>query len=162
MTEETHNAAMAGSIGIVMAIGVSAVLGWFLILGMLFSIQDLDRTINSPTGQPVAQIFLDTVGDKGAVVLMVCIVRVICALSPQHRIIIVPADGEHLFAGSTQVIVIGAMFFCGTFSVTSNSRMMYAFARDGGYPGHRFFHKVDAKRKSPVRTGAFPFTCLFH
>ena len=45
------------------------------------------------------------------------------------------------------------MFFCGTFSVTSNSRMMYAFARDGGIPGHRFFHKVDAKRKSPVRTG---------
>ena len=94
MTEETHNAAMAGSIGIVMAIGVSAVLGWFLILGMLFSIQDLDRTINSPTGQPVAQIFLDTVGDRGAVVLMVCITRFICALFPPHRIIIVPADGE--------------------------------------------------------------------
>ena len=55
-----------------------------------------------------------------------------------------------------QVIVIGAMFFCGTFSVTSNSRMMYAFARDGGIPGHRFFHKVDAKRKSPIRTGTPP------
>lgn len=122
MTEETHNAAMAGPIGIIMAIGVSAVLGWYLILGLLFSIQDLDATINSPTGQPVAQIFLDTVGEKGAVVLM--------------------------------VIVIGAMFFCGTFSVTSNSRMMYAFARDGGIPGHRFFHKVDARRKSPVRAGA--------
>ncbi|KAI0084518.1 APC amino acid permease [Irpex rosettiformis] len=120
MTEETHNAAMAGPIGIVMAIGVSAVLGWFLIIGLLFSIQDLDGTVNSATGEPVAQIFLDTVGQKGAIVLM--------------------------------VIVIGAMFFCGTFSVTSNSRMMYAFARDGGIPGHKFFHKVDAKRKSPVRT----------
>ena len=54
------------------------------------------------------------------------------------------------------MIVIGAMFFCGTFSVTSNSRMMYAFARDGGIPGHRFFHKVDPKRKSPIRTGAPP------
>ena len=32
MTEETHNAAMAGSIGIIMAIGVSAVLGLFLML----------------------------------------------------------------------------------------------------------------------------------
>ena len=71
MTEETHNAAMAGSIGIIMAIGVSAVLGLFLLLGLLFSIQDLDRTVSSPTGQPVAQIFLDTVGEKGAVVLMV-------------------------------------------------------------------------------------------
>ncbi|CAL1702473.1 unnamed protein product [Somion occarium] len=120
MTEETHNAAVSGPIGIVMAIGVSAVLGWFLILGLLFSIQDLDSTVASPTGQPVAQIFLDTVGEKGAIVLM--------------------------------VIVIGSMFFCGTFSITSNSRMMYAFARDGGIPGHKFFHKVDMKRKSPVRT----------
>lgn len=71
MTEETHNAAMAGSVGIVMAIGCSAVLGWFLILGLLFSIQDLEGTIGSATGQPVAQIFLDTVGEKGAIVLMV-------------------------------------------------------------------------------------------
>ncbi|KAI0773134.1 amino acid transporter [Trametes elegans] len=120
MTEETHNAAMSGSIGIIMAIGVSAVLAWFLILGLLFSIQDLDATVNSPTGQPVAQIFLDTVGEKGAIVLM--------------------------------VIVIGAMFFCGTFSLTSNSRMMYAFARDGGIPGHKFFHKVSKASQSPIRT----------
>ena len=62
---------MSGSIGIVMAIGVSAVLGWFLILGLLFSIQDLNGTITSTTGQPVAQIFLDTVGERGAIVLMV-------------------------------------------------------------------------------------------
>ena len=71
MTEETHNAAMAGPVGIVTAIGVSAVLGWFLILGLLFSLQDLDATVSSSTGQPVAQIFLDTVGEKGAIVLMV-------------------------------------------------------------------------------------------
>lgn len=72
MTEETRNAAMSGSIGIVMAIGVSAILGWYLLLGLLFSIQDLDATVNSATGQPVAQIFLDTVGTDGAIVLMVC------------------------------------------------------------------------------------------
>ena len=145
MTEETHNAAMAGSIGIIMAIGVSAVLGLFLMLGLLFSIQSLEDTVNSPTGQPVAQIFLDTVGEKGAIVLMV-------------------RRWEHFFrsgapltrAARGQVIVIGAMFFCGTFSVTSNSRMMYAFARDGAIPGHKFFHKVDPKSKSPTRTGAWP------
>lgn len=120
MTEETHNAAMSGSIGIVMSIGVSAILGWFLILGLLFSIQDYDNTIASPTGQPVTQIFLDTVGQNGAIVLM--------------------------------VIIIGAMFFCGTFSVTSNSRMMYAFSRDGAIPGSSFFHKVDRRWRSPIRT----------
>ncbi len=71
MTEETQNSAMAGSLGIIMAIGVSAVLGWFLILGLLFSIQDLDATVGTSTGQPVAQIILDTVGERGAIALMV-------------------------------------------------------------------------------------------
>jgi len=120
MTEETRNAAMSGSIGIVMGIGISAILGWYLLLGLLFSVQDLEGTIASPTGQPVTQIFLDTVGEDGAIVLM--------------------------------VIIIGAMYFCGTFSVTSNSRMMYAFARDGGIPGHTFFNKVSKQWRSPIRT----------
>lgn len=71
MTEETHNAAMSGPIGIVTAIGASAVLGWYLILGLLFSMQDYDSTVGTATGEPVAQIFLDTVGEKGAIVLMV-------------------------------------------------------------------------------------------
>lgn len=74
MTEETRNAALAGPLGIITAIGVSAVLGWFLILGLLFSVQNLPRTVASPTGQPVAQILLDAVGEKGAIVLMVRVV----------------------------------------------------------------------------------------
>lgn len=32
---------------------------------------------------------------------------------------------------------------------------MYAFARDGGIPGHRFFGKVNQRWKSPIRTGGF-------
>lgn len=74
MTEETHNAAMSGALGIIMAIGVSAVLGWFLLLSLLFSIQDYEGTITSATGEPSAQIFLDTVGEKGAIVLMVIVI----------------------------------------------------------------------------------------
>ena len=29
---------------------------------------------------------------------------------------------------------------------------MYAFARDGGIPGHKFFHRVDPETGSPIRT----------
>lgn len=120
MTEETNNAATAGSWGILTSIGVSAVLGWFLILGLLFSIQDYAATIGSNTGQPVAQIIIDSAGQRPGIALM--------------------------------VVIVVAMFFCGTFSITSNSRMMYAFSRDGALPGSKFFHKVDIKRKSPIRT----------
>ena len=63
--------AMSGPIGIVMAISVSAIIGWFLILALLFSIQDYASTVASATGQPVTQILLDTVGEKGAIALMV-------------------------------------------------------------------------------------------
>ena len=57
-----------------MAIGVSAIIGWFLIISLLFCIQDYTSTVGSPTGQPVTQILLDTVGERGAVALMVCTV----------------------------------------------------------------------------------------
>jgi hypothetical protein len=56
-----------------LSIGVSAFMGWFLILCLLFSIQDYDATIGTSTGQPVAQIFLDTVGEGGAIALLVIV-----------------------------------------------------------------------------------------
>ncbi|KAI0429477.1 amino acid/polyamine transporter I [Xylaria sp. FL1042] len=46
-------------------------------------------------------------------------------------------------------LIIVCVWHCGLFSMTSNSRMMFAFARDGGI--HPFFHKVDARFKSPIR-----------
>jgi len=45
--------------------------------------------------------------------------------------------------------------------MTSNSRMMFAFSRDGGIP--HFFHKVDDRFRSPIRTvwlAAFLAFCL--
>src|SRR5262249_51042121 len=46
-------------------------------------------------------------------------------------------------------IVMGAMWFCGLSSVTSNSRMLFAFARDGGLPGSRFVAQVSPRFQSP-------------
>jgi len=39
-------------------------------------------------------------------------------------------------------IAVVAQFFCGTASVTSASRMMFAFSRDGAVPGWRLWRKV--------------------
>jgi amino acid transporter len=48
-----------------------------------------------------------------------------------------------------------AQFFCGMSSVTANSRMIYAFSRDGAVPGHDFWHHVSKKRRVPVRSAWF-------
>ena len=47
-------------------------------------------------------------------------------------------------------LAIVAMWFCGLSSVTSASRTLYAFARDGGPPGSMALRKVSAAYKTPV------------
>ena len=43
------------------------------------------------------------------------------------------------------LIVIIAQLFCGMSSVTANSRMIYAFSRDGALPGSAIWHKVNSR-----------------
>jgi amino acid transporter len=47
-------------------------------------------------------------------------------------------------------MVVGAMWFCGLSSVTSNSRMLFAFARDGGPPGAQALARVSARHRTPA------------
>jgi amino acid permease (GABA permease) len=48
------------------------------------------------------------------------------------------------------VIVCGAQLFCGMSSVTANSRMIYAFSRDGALPGSGVWHKVNKRTRTPT------------
>lgn len=118
MTEETHDADRSGPRGIVMSIVVSLVAGWVLLLGITFAIQNYDGALNSATGVPPAQIFIDAIGTTGAKLLL--------------------------------LIVIGAQFFCGMASVTANSRMIYAFSRDGALPGSRLWHRINPRTQTPT------------
>jgi amino acid transporter len=49
--------------------------------------------------------------------------------------------GTLLFA-----VIFVAQFFCSMSSVTSNSRMFYAFSRDGAVPGHNLWHSLNRGR----------------
>src|SRR3954466_8584537 len=118
MTEETRDASRAGPRGIVMSIVVSVVAGWILLIGLTFAIQSYDHALNSPTGVPPAQIFIDGVGNTGGKLLL--------------------------------LIVIGAQLFCGMASVTANSRMIYAFSRDGALPFSHVWHTVSPRTRTPV------------
>jgi len=58
-----------------------------------------------------------------------------------------PALGQFLL-----LVAIGAQFYCGMSSVTANSRMIYAFSRDGAVPGHKFWHKVNKRTGTPTNS----------
>jgi amino acid permease (GABA permease) len=48
------------------------------------------------------------------------------------------------------LIAIGAQLFCGMSSVTANSRMIYAFSRDGALPGSSLWHRVNKRTRTPT------------
>jgi amino acid permease (GABA permease) len=50
------------------------------------------------------------------------------------------------------LIVIGAQFFCGMSSVTANSRMIYAFSRDGALPFSNTWHKINRRTRTPTNS----------
>jgi amino acid permease (GABA permease) len=48
------------------------------------------------------------------------------------------------------LIVIGAQLFCGMSSVTANSRMIYAFSRDGALPASNVWHRINPRTRTPT------------
>ena len=48
------------------------------------------------------------------------------------------------------LIAIGAQLYCGMSSVTANSRMIYAFSRDGALPASNFWHRVNKRTRTPT------------
>lgn len=118
MSEETVNAAVEAPRGIVSSIWVSILAGWLLLIGVTFAIQDYHSAVNTTTGVPPAQIFIDALGKTGGELLL--------------------------------LIAIVAQLFCGMASVAANSRMIYAFSRDGAVPGHRLWHKVNPRTRTPT------------
>jgi len=118
MTEETHNAAIAGPRGIVWSIIISLIAGWILLIGVTGAIQNYAAESTAVT--PAAQIFIDAVGHNLGLFLL--------------------------------FIVVGAQFYCGMSSVTANSRMIYAFSRDGAVPGSQFWHKINPRTRTPTNS----------
>ncbi|HET7725961.1 MAG TPA: amino acid permease [Candidatus Limnocylindrales bacterium] len=76
--------------------------------------------------------------------------RALGALVPPAQIFI-DAVGQ---AGGLLILlgVIGAQFFCGMASVTANSRMIYAFARDRAIPGHELWHSINPRTRTPTNS----------
>ncbi|CAL9088514.1 unnamed protein product [Musa acuminata var. zebrina] len=125
MTEETKSADKNGPKGIISSIGISIVVGWAYLLGITFAvtnIPDLLSIDNDAGGYAIAEVFY---------------------LAFKNR----------YGTGVGGIICLGvvavAIFFCGMSSVTSNSRMAYAFSRDGAMPLSSFWHRVN-RQEVPI------------
>ena len=61
-------------------------------------------------------------------------------------------------------ITVGAQFYCGMSSITSASRMMYAFSRDGAVPGHQLWRRLNRQRVpyfAAIAIAVLAFLCAF-
>jgi amino acid transporter len=76
MSEETHDAAIRGPLAIRVAILVSGVVGWMLTITFCFCMNDFDAIMASPTGLPVAQIFLNAGGRTGGIIMWFFVILV--------------------------------------------------------------------------------------
>ena len=124
MSEETQHASRAAAWGMVMAVVVSVIFGFILLVAVTFAVPfgadgvtpDNEGVLGA-VGNAVAYIWITSLGDTWAAFLL--------------------------------FIAVVAQLFCGAASVTSASRMLFAFSRDGAVPGWRIWRRV-SKRRVPV------------
>jgi len=73
------------------------------------------------------------------------------ALDPYPVLYIAYAGLSKFFADVVAVIVFGGMWLCGLATVTSMSRMFFAFARDDGMPFSSAFRYIHPKLRTPTK-----------
>ena len=134
VSEETMQARISAPKGIVNSIWISMIAGFILLLGVSMAI---------PTEWPQVINGVEFAGYDALAVDLV----------PWATIFEYAAG--HTIGLMLILIVIVAQFFCGMSSITANSRMVYAFARDGAVPFSDFWHHVSHKARVPVRTAWF-------
>ncbi|MFE2533926.1 amino acid permease [Streptomyces sp. NPDC059371] len=83
--------------------------------------------------------------------------RVASSSAPPVQILI---DGLGMgMAKFILLIVIGSMLFCGLANLTSNTRQIFAFSRDGAMPGSRWWHSVSPRTRTPVKAVWLAVAC---
>jgi amino acid transporter len=134
LTEETKDAAVSGPRGIVTSIVVSVIAGFILMVALCWAL---------PGG--VSSQAYSTAAAGGSTAAA----NVILASLSRHT-------AEFLI-----IVSIVAQFFCGMASITANSRMIYAFSRDGAVPGHRLWHRINPRTRTPTNSVWFAAVFAF-
>src|SRR5205085_8986632 len=123
VSEETVDPRRRAPWGMVMAVVVSSVVGYLLLIALTLAIKDIAAVLSAT----------DASGNSVPAVI----------------VILQSALGER--AGSIfSALASVAMWFCGLSAVTWSSRVVYAFARDDGLPASRLWRGVSRKHQTPA------------
>jgi len=123
VSEETVDPRRRVPWGIVNSVIISAVVGYLLIFALTLAIRNIPAVLSAT----------DASGNK----------------IPAMITILDQALGGRAGNAMSWLAVL-AMWFCGVTCITSTSRMIYAFARDGGVPLSRVWRKVNQKHLTPA------------
>ena len=123
VSEETVDPRRRVPWGIVMAVVVSGVMGYVLLIALTLAIRDIPGVLNAR----------DASGHEIPAVIA----------------ILTTALGERA-GGLVTGLAAMAMWFCGLSAVTWTSRVVYAFARDGGMPASAVWKRVSVRYLTPA------------
>ena len=123
VSEETVDPRRRAPWGMVISVVVSSIVGYLLLIAITLSIKDIPSTLEAK----------DASGES--------IPAVIAVLQSA-----LGGRAGAVFSGLAAM----AMWFCGLSAVTWNSRLIYAFSRDGGLPVSRLWRRVSAKHLTPA------------
>ncbi|MDQ1521788.1 MAG: hypothetical protein QOI55_2861 [Actinomycetota bacterium] len=131
VSEETHAAHTEAPKAIVRSIYVSAIAAFILNLAMTLAIPKG----NFGTGADAVPMYNHIA---------------LTGINAAPELIRIAVGG----AGAKMLIIISVVgqFFCGMACVTAASRMIYAFSRDGAVPGHRIWHRINPKTRTPTNS----------
>jgi len=130
VAEETVMARLNSAWGVFLSVAVSFVVGYVMLLTLTLAI---------PNGLAGIPAVIDP------------------ANSPAVLYIVYQNFDNALFSNIIAVIIGVAMWLCGLSSITSMSRMWYAFARDNGMPGSGLIKQIHPRLRTPV--WAIVITC---
>jgi hypothetical protein len=64
-SEETANAAIVAPLAMVVAVGSTWLLGFFMIIATSFAVLDVGGLLGTPLSLPMAQVYYDVLGKQG-------------------------------------------------------------------------------------------------
>ena len=76
MSEEIQNAALVVPRSIIISIFINGALGFAVLLVTLFSLNDVEKSLKTPTGYPYMQVFLDSTGSVAGATAMASIITI--------------------------------------------------------------------------------------